>query len=259
MPVQRPKMSEVAAGLADEGEVPELLRWARSQHSSGALVRLAPGLYLGNRQAAADRQLLDRAGIASVCAIGAKAMFQDLKYHRVPVEDDGGSMLQYLDAACDFVHEERQRGHVLVHCQGGIARSPCLAVAYLMKHEQLSLPHALELCSLARPAARCPRNFQDDLEAFALRLKMDAPEPPGAPADAPCPERAECGKWKTDPGAVSRTRHAPRRDSALRPADQVARRGRAGVKWARLFFDEYPPLKWIERPNQKKKSQAECG
>ncbi|CAJ1331693.1 unnamed protein product [Effrenium voratum] len=243
MPVQRPKMSEVAAGLTDEGEVPELLRWARSQHSSGALVRLAPGLYLGNRQAAADRQLLDRAGIASVCAIGAKAMFQDLKYHRVPVEDDGGSMLQYLDAACDFVHEERQRGHVLVHCQGGIARSPCLAVAYLMKHEQLSLQHALELCSLARPAARCPRNFQDDLEAFALRLKMDAPEvPPGAPADAPCPERAECGKWKTDPGAVSRT-HPPRPASRLCPeASRPGGKAEGGSEVGAPFFLMNTPL-----------------
>ena len=158
------------------------------------------------------------------------------------MEDDGGSMLQYLDAACDFVHEERQRGHVLVHCQGGIARSPCLAVAYLMKHEQLSLPHALELCSLARPAARCPRNFQDDLEAFALRLKMDAPEPPGAPADAPCPERAECGKWKTDPGAVSRT-HPPRPASRLCP--EASRPGKAwegGSEVGAPFFLMNTPL-----------------
>lgn len=76
------------------------------------------------------------------------------RVHMFPQDDGVSSMLPFLDSACDFIHQQRQRGAVLVHCKGGINRSPCLVVAYLMKYEQLALAEALELCSLARPVAR---------------------------------------------------------------------------------------------------------
>eukprot|EP00438_Fugacium_kawagutii_P028413 Skav216770 [mRNA] locus=scaffold3378:31329:36554:- [translate_table: standard] len=137
-------------------------------------------------QAGADYERLQRAGVSAVCAVGAKTgTAPGVVYHHVPVEDldstfylhnvmpaesetktnlfltspanlqdDGvSSMLPFLDSACAFVHEQHQQGAVLVHCKGGISRSPCLVVAYVMKFEQLTLHEALELCSLARPAA----------------------------------------------------------------------------------------------------------
>lgn len=141
------------------------------------MVLVAPGLYLGNKQAGADYARLQRAGIVAVCAVGAKPETAPCVYHHVPVKDDGvSSMLPFLDSACDFIHQQRQRGAVLVHCKGGINRSPCLVVAYLMKYEQLALAEALELCSLARPVARCPSNFHSDLKAFELHLAQTAAE-----------------------------------------------------------------------------------
>ena len=49
---------------------------------------------------------------------------------------------------------------VLVHCKGGINRSPCLLVAYLMKYEDLSLGEALSLVAAARPPPPSPTNFR---------------------------------------------------------------------------------------------------
>eukprot|EP00913_Durusdinium_trenchii_P002068 g1911.t1 len=102
--------------------------------------------------------------------------------HYVPVQDNGSdSMLPFLDEACDFIHQHRKMGSVLVHCKGGINRSPCLLVAYLMKYEDLSLGEALSLVAAARPAAHCPSNFRKDLQSFAAQLRPET-APPSAPS-----------------------------------------------------------------------------
>lgn len=85
--------------------------------------------------------------------------------------DDGSqSILPHLSAACDFISAQRARGGVLVHCKGGISRSPSVVVAFLMHGEGLSLVAALEVCSLARPAARPREIFLLDLEHYAAEL-----------------------------------------------------------------------------------------
>eukprot|EP00434_Breviolum_minutum_P037371 symbB.v1.2.033135.t1/scaffold4075.1/size45108/7 len=154
---ERPKMADLAKGLSASATstASKELNGKRSTKAAG-MVYVAPGLYLGNKQAAADHVQLESAGIVAICAVGAKTgSAPGMVYHHVSVEDDGvSSMSPFLDSACDFIHQQRQRGAVLVHCKGGINRSPCLVVAYLMKYEQLTLPEALELCSSARPAAR---------------------------------------------------------------------------------------------------------
>lgn len=156
--------------------MPELLRWARKQHlhakKGGAMVCVAPGLFLGNKQAAADRALLRSHGVVAVCPVGARQVFNDdLVYHRVSVEDDGSeSMLPHFAVACDFIHTHRARGAVLVHCKGGISRSPTMVVAYLMRHERLPMLDAMEVCSIARPAASPRQIFLKDLAWFQDQL-----------------------------------------------------------------------------------------
>lgn len=173
------------------------------------MVLVAPGLYLGNKQAGADYARLQNASIVAVCAVGAKpASAPGVVYHHLRVEDDGvSSMLPFLDSACDFIHQQRQgAGSVLVHCKGGINRSPCLVVAYLMKYEHLTLAEALELCSMARPVARCPSNFHSDLKAFELQLAeqtaleqtAEAAEAAQEHSDGPISDSAQ----ETDPTAT---------------------------------------------------------
>jgi len=128
-----------------------------------------PGLFLGNKQAAEDRELLRSRGIVAVCAVGAKQVFNDdLVYHHVSIEDDGSeSMFCQFSAACQFVSAQRRRGNVLVHCKGCISRSPTMAIAILVQCEDLSLPIAMLICALARPAARPSDIFVRDLQEFS--------------------------------------------------------------------------------------------
>lgn len=165
------------------------------------MVLVAPGLYLGNKQAGADYDRLQRTGVVAVCTVGAKPGTAPCVYHHIRVQDDGvSSMLPFLDSACDFIHQQRQRGAVLVHCKGGINRSPCLVVAYLMKYEQLALAEALELCSLARPVARCPSNFHSDLKAFELHLAEQTAQ--AAQAAQQAGAILESSELETDPTEI---------------------------------------------------------
>lgn len=174
---RRPKLVDVVVGrqtasVRNLGEEPALLQWARTQKgkSDGGLVLVAPGLLLGNKMAASDTDLLHRKGVVAVCAVGARQVFPGSGHH-VSIEDDGAeSMLPHFEAACNFIHEHRQRGTVLVHCKGGISRSPAMVIAYLMKHEHLSLTDAMEVCSLARPAARPREMFLQDLESWEAMI-----------------------------------------------------------------------------------------
>mmetsp|Transcript_37922 Transcript_37922/g.70737 ORF Transcript_37922/g.70737 Transcript_37922/m.70737 type:complete len:195 (+) Transcript_37922:53-637(+) len=173
----RPKMSDLARPATDGKE---LVQWARAQHRKGkGLHQVAPGVYLGNKQAAALPGLLHAHGVVAVCAVGAKPNHHEgLIYHHVSVKDNGNdSMFPFLDDSCDFIHRHRCLGAVLVHCKGGISRSPCLLVAYLMKYEDLSISEALEVVSLAQPAARCPANFFKDLEGFSQEKASETSGP----------------------------------------------------------------------------------
>lgn len=140
------------------------------------MVCVVPGLFLGNKQAACDRELLRSKGVVAVCAVGARQVFNDdLVYFHVSIEDDGcQTMLPHFSPACKFIHKQRMRGAVLVHCKGGISRSPTMIVAYLMMYERLSISEASEVCSLARPAARPREIFLQDLDNFAGILQAEA-------------------------------------------------------------------------------------
>uniref|UniRef100_A0A7S4R4X2 protein-tyrosine-phosphatase n=1 Tax=Alexandrium monilatum TaxID=311494 RepID=A0A7S4R4X2_9DINO len=183
---RRSRLSDLVAGERAAGAgnpagrpAPPLLAWARgAPRRSGAMVQVIPGLLLGNKQAAADREWLRKEGVVGVCAVGARRVFNDgLVYHHVSIEDDGSeSMLPHFGAACDFIQEHRSRGAVLVHCKGGISRSPTMIIAYLVRHQRLSLPDAMEVCSLARPAARPREIFLRDLEHLESALREQASE-----------------------------------------------------------------------------------
>lgn len=186
---RRAKLADVVVDrqnstLEDE-QPPALLEWAKAnRQKEGGLVSVAPGLFLGNKTAAADANLLHRKGVVGVCAVGARQVFAGAGHH-ISIEDDGStSMLPYFEAACSFIHQHRQQGAVLVHCKGGISRSPTMVIAYLMRHEHLSLTDAIEVCSCARPAARPREVFLQDLARWQEHLREER-----QPADEVSEER----------------------------------------------------------------------
>mmetsp|Transcript_126151 Transcript_126151/g.403749 ORF Transcript_126151/g.403749 Transcript_126151/m.403749 type:complete len:89 (-) Transcript_126151:252-518(-) len=72
---------------------------------------------------------------------------------------------------------------VLVHCQGGVSRSPAVVLAYLLRHGGLSLAQSLEVLSLAHPGAKPRGIFLDDLVKLEAEIQAEGDWEKGAEAD----------------------------------------------------------------------------
>ena len=168
------------SGAREGAELPAELGWARQRSArngpiGGMLSLVVPGVFLGNRQAAADRDLLRKHRIVAVVCVGARPVHSDVVYRHISVLDDGSqSLLPYLASASDFITTQLERGCVLVHCQGGISRSPTVVLGFLLHARRLRLPEAAEVLYIARPAVRPRAIFLADVAALALQLSEQA-------------------------------------------------------------------------------------
>jgi len=74
---------------------------------------------------------------------------------------------------CLFVTEEARKSgaKILIHCQAGISRSPTIAIAYIMKHINLSTLEAYAFVQRYRRIISPNLNFMGQLVEFESKLK----------------------------------------------------------------------------------------
>jgi hypothetical protein len=80
---------------------------------------------------------------------------QGLSCQRVPIRDfDQKALARGLEEAVAAVNDLHRSGHrVYLHCTAGVNRSPSVAIAWLMAHQQMELEVAWELVTARRPSA----------------------------------------------------------------------------------------------------------
>ncbi len=96
--------------------------------------QILPELFLGDRGDARDRERLRRHGITHVvnCSRELPCHFEpDFTYLWLQMEDPDPGFGTKIPRFCAFIDEGRKRGRVLVHCTGGVSRSPAVILAYL--------------------------------------------------------------------------------------------------------------------------------
>lgn len=181
------------ASFIDKMHIPklsglELLQWAHLQAEqkskfktgkkkrckySGMISTIAPGVYLSNKTAASDFELLKSLSIVAIINIGGGSCHfpANFEYFRISVPDsDEASISPFFERVCEFAHVWSEKGAILFHCRGGMHRSPTILAAYLMKHRELSLLQTMEVISLGRPIARPSPHMVLELEEFEQNL-----------------------------------------------------------------------------------------
>jgi len=160
------------------------------------VVEVIRGVWLGDRYAAADRELLRKRNILAVvnCAsappdkdvdwarVAAKFGFvvpcfhvephgeqEPLQYMLVPVKDEAAEPISdYFDESFTFIegalHSSKS---VLIHCEAGRSRSATVLLAYLMKSQRLSLSEALSKIKLQNRAVFPNDGFISQLHQYA--------------------------------------------------------------------------------------------
>lgn len=142
----------------------------------GPMQAIDKRLWLGNKEAAEDENLLKQNGITHICSIGwdlhkdEKMRFQQIEYlvnnevYDAPEQDIMPIIkrcLEWIDKAL-----ENPKNTVFVHCHKGISRSSTLAVAYYMRKYKVNLADALKHVRKCRKVAVVSLGFEFQLDKF---------------------------------------------------------------------------------------------
>jgi len=134
-------------------------------------------LFLGDRHTASNWAVLQANRVRAVLNIGGgPPKFPDaFDYHSVRVADrDDADIVAHLPAATAFIDHHLTQGHcVLVHCRGGLSRSPAFLIAFLCRYRGLTRAQAVEQLLAKRPAAKLRTAFLLGIDQWLASL----PEP----------------------------------------------------------------------------------
>ncbi|CAF3806827.1 unnamed protein product [Rotaria sordida] len=136
-------------------------------------------LYLGSQEDVLSSKAMQDNHITHVINVsisGQRAPFldenNDEHFLRIPVNDClNAQLLPYFDQAFNFIEKARlNNGRVFIHCLAGISRSPALAVAYIMRHLNLSVDDAYRYIKARRSHISPNFNFMGQLSEYERSL-----------------------------------------------------------------------------------------
>jgi hypothetical protein len=151
----------------------------QSQDQNAPAHLILKNLWLGNLDAAQDRDFLTKNGIRLVinCTNDLPNYHENdknINYIRIPVDDsllkkDFMIMTEYLFRIIPYLDEMlKSNVPVLIHCYAGMQRSACVVAAYLIKNK-VPLYKAIHFIQKKRNIAFTPQiNFIDSLLLFAV-------------------------------------------------------------------------------------------
>ncbi|KAM9439915.1 dual specificity phosphatase 28 isoform 2-T2 [Clarias gariepinus] len=140
------------------------------------LCRVTDSLFISNARSACSDELLQKEAVTlcinvsqqQPCPTSAR-----ISTLRVPVYDDPNEDLHsHFDRCADVILcEEARGGRTVVYCKNGRSRSATICIAYLMKHQSLSLTQAYEMVKSARSVVEPNPGFWAQLERYEQELQ----------------------------------------------------------------------------------------
>ncbi len=132
-----------------------------------------PGLYLGNAHDAQDMNLLKQNQIKFIINISTTIPCYHenenlFEYLRLSCNDNcQENILQYFEKTFEYIHQNLLLNqNVLVHCQGGISRSPSFIIGYLMKYYSKTFDQAYTIVKDKRKIINPNLNFLAQLTRY---------------------------------------------------------------------------------------------
>jgi hypothetical protein len=133
-------------------------------------VKIIDGVYLGTYKTAMSKTTLANNKICHVLCVGAEMenIFKnDYNFMKLDVSDaEDENILFNFDAVYSFIEEGREKSGILIHCYGGISRSPTITIAYLIKKLNINLEEAVKFLRSLKPDINPNNGFMERLETF---------------------------------------------------------------------------------------------
>lgn len=127
--------------------------------------KIINNLYVGNQYSTSIMKRVD-----TIVSVGSKSKTEkNVNTYKISIRDSTNTDLSpYLTDITKYIDDELNKNHrVLVHCKGGINRSPVIIVAYLCKYKDMTIEQAKQIISKVRPAARFfKQHYMDQIEEW---------------------------------------------------------------------------------------------
>jgi len=137
-----------------------------------------PGLYLGNAHDAKDMNLLKQNNIKFIINISTTipCYYENenlFEYLQLSCNDScQENILQYFENIFECIHKKLLLNeNILVHCQGGISRSPSFIIGYLMKYYSKTFDQAYLLVKDKRNIINPNLSFLAQLTRYEQMIK----------------------------------------------------------------------------------------
>ncbi|VDD75787.1 unnamed protein product [Mesocestoides corti] len=147
--------------------------YSSTNHSMySQIARINDHLYLSGLQALSPKRLI-HLGVTQLISVMMDPVPEDIlstvnSHVQISVEDAEYSNLRvHFDAVGERIaREARHGGRTLVHCMAGISRSATIVLAYLIKHQKMSLADAYHHVRGIRPCIQPNLGFWRQLIAY---------------------------------------------------------------------------------------------
>ncbi|CAF3759006.1 unnamed protein product [Rotaria sordida] len=141
------------------------------------LSEIIPGLYLGSSHDAENLNSLQEHQIKVVVNVSTTipCYFENeniFEYLRLPCHDSSyQNILQYFETTFEYIHQKLSMNkNILVHCQGGVSRSPSFIIGYLMKYHSKTFEQAHHIVKTKRAIVNPNLNFLGQLTQYEQLL-----------------------------------------------------------------------------------------
>jgi protein-tyrosine phosphatase len=133
--------------------------------------KIEDGLYLGNLEAARNKNVLEREGITHVLGLLDTFRYYDkfdgIIYHTIELPDyQSQNILQYVPEALSFISEALNSGRILVHCAAGVSRSASIVISYMMVKHSWSFQSAFDYVRSKRSCIWPNDGFQSQIQSI---------------------------------------------------------------------------------------------
>ncbi|TTU11748.1 Dual specificity phosphatase 28 [Bagarius yarrelli] len=140
------------------------------------LCKITDSLFVSNARAACSDEILQTEAVTLCINVSRQQPCPSdrITTLRVPVYDDPNEDLHaHFDRCADVILREAARGgRTVVYCKNGRSRSATICIAFLMKHQSLSLSEAYKVVKSARSVVEPNPGFWAQLKQYEQELKI---------------------------------------------------------------------------------------
>ena len=135
--------------------------------------KITEKLYLGNNQAAKNKELLKKYKITNILVVGFflhEYFPEDFKYKTIEISDnENENLFDYFMPCFDFIDRSER---CFVHCRAGVSRSSSVVISYLMLSEKMTFENAKNFVKDKRSVIEPNKGFESQLKDFENVLIM---------------------------------------------------------------------------------------